>query len=143
MLTATFSNHSALRVEADSRNDIRHFFIEVLGGTLMRSFPDKDDIRLGDDFYIAFLYAAGNAKGADKGANYAADAPLSRQDFLKAIFLELRTGDVETMRRKIVASPGVTVLEVPDPHLYFQAPGGQVFRLVGIGEDLSKYEGSV
>jgi len=25
--------------------------------------------------------------------------------------------------------------------LYFQAPGGQVFRLVGINEDLSIYEG--
>ena len=34
------------------------------------------------------------------------------------------------------------VLDVPDPHLYFQAPGGQVFRLVGIDEDLSKYEGT-
>ena len=43
------------------------------------------------------------------------------------------------MKRKIVAS-GVRVLDVPDPHLYFQAPGGQVFRLVGIDEDLSKYE---
>jgi hypothetical protein len=31
---------------------------------------------------------------------------------------------------------------VPDPHLYFQAPGGQVFRLVGINQDLSLYEGS-
>jgi hypothetical protein len=37
---------------------------------------------------------------------------------------------------------GVRVLDVPDPHLYFQAPGGQVLRLVGIGEDLSKYEGT-
>jgi len=142
MATVSFSNHSALRVPAEDRDNIRQFFIDVLGGTLMRSFPDKDDIRLGEDFYIAFLYAAGNAKGADKGANYAAGAPLSRQDFLKAIFLELRTGDVETMRRRIIAAPGVAVLEVPDAHLYFQAPGGQVFRLVGIGEDLSKYEGT-
>jgi hypothetical protein len=45
------------------------------------------------------------------------------------------------MRQSIV-SFGVTVLEVPDPHLYFQAPGGQVFRLVGVDEDLSKYEGT-
>jgi hypothetical protein len=28
------------------------------------------------------------------------------------------------------------------PHLYFQAPDGQVLRLVGIGEDLSTYEGT-
>jgi hypothetical protein len=45
------------------------------------------------------------------------------------------------MRQKIVAF-GVKVLEVPDPHLYFHAPGGQVFRLVGTNEDLSKYEGT-
>jgi hypothetical protein len=31
---------------------------------------------------------------------------------------------------------------MPDPHLYFQAPGGQCLRLVGIGEDLSFYEGA-
>lgn len=34
------------------------------------------------------------------------------------------------------------MLEVPDPHLYFQAPGGQCLRLVGIDEDLSFYEGA-
>jgi hypothetical protein len=60
---------------------------------------------------------------------------------LKAIYLELKAEDVEEMKRKIVAF-GVKVLEVPDPHLYFQAPGGQVLRLVGINEDLAKYEGT-
>ena len=29
-----------------------------------------------------------------------------------------------------------------DPHLYFQAPGGQAFRLVGTDEDMFKYEGT-
>lgn len=52
-------------------------------------------------------------------------------DFLNAIFLELKTDDVETMRQKITAF-GVKVLPTPDSHLYFQAPGGQVFRLVGV-----------
>lgn len=33
-------------------------------------------------------------------------------------------------------------LDIPDPHLYFQAPGGQCWRLVGINEDLSFYEGA-
>jgi hypothetical protein len=70
---------------------------------------------------------------------YAADEALSDDDFLKAIFLELKADDVEEMRQNIVAF-GVKVLEVPDPHLYFQAPGGQVFRLVGTNEDLSKNE---
>jgi hypothetical protein len=44
------------------------------------------------------------------------------------------------MTRKILDF-GVRKLDMPDPHLYFQAPGGQVLRLVGINEGLSKYEG--
>ena len=83
---------------------------------------------MGDNFYIAFLYE-------DEGVT------LDESDFLKAIYLELKTDNVEEMRHKIVAF-GVKVLDVPDPHLYFQAPGGQVLRLVGIDEDLSRYEGT-
>jgi len=48
---------------------------------------------------------------------------------------------VEEMTRKILDF-GVRKLDIPDPHLYFQAPGGQVLRLVGIDEDLSFYEGA-
>jgi hypothetical protein len=44
------------------------------------------------------------------------------------------------MKQKITAF-GVKVLPVPDPNLYLQAPGGQVFRLVGINEDLSSQGG--
>ena len=46
------------------------------------------------------------------------------------------------MNRRILESGLVRQLEVPDPHLYFQAPGGQCWRLVGINEDLSFYEGA-
>jgi hypothetical protein len=83
---------------------------------------------MGDNFYIAFLYE-------NEGV------ALDECGFSKAIYLELKADNVEEMRKKIVAF-GVKVLEVPDPHLYFQAPGGQVLRLVGINEDLSKYEGT-
>jgi hypothetical protein len=61
---------------------------------------------------------------------------------LKAIYLELKAEKTEEMKQKILAF-GVKKLDAPDPHLYFQAPGGQVFRLVGINEDLSLYEGSL
>lgn len=105
----------------------------------MREFEQKDDIRIGDDFHIAFLYGTGDGRGADKGLNYASEDVLSDDDFLKAIFLELKADSVEKMKQKIVAF-GVKVLNVPDPHLYFQAPGRQVFSLVGINEDLSEYE---
>jgi hypothetical protein len=45
------------------------------------------------------------------------------------------------MRRRILDF-GVLKLDIPDPHLYFQAPGGQCLRLVGIDEDMSFYEGA-
>jgi catechol 2,3-dioxygenase-like lactoylglutathione lyase family enzyme len=140
MAKVNFSNHSAVRVRRAERDRIRKFYGDVLGCKLVREFDDKDDFRMGDGFYIAFLYASGRGVEADEGVPYAAEDALSDDDFLKAIFLELRADDVEETRQKIVAF-GVRVLDVPDPHLYFQAPGGQVFRLVGMTEDLSKYEG--
>ncbi|EFH82806.1 VOC family protein [Ktedonobacter racemifer] len=140
MAKAIFGNHSAVRVLRTERDRIRKFYCDVLGCKITREFDDKDDFRMGDGFYIAFLYGSGrDGREVDKGVTYAAEDALSDDDFLKAIFLELKADDVEEMRQKIVAF-GVKVLEVPDPHLYFQAPGGQVFRLVGINEDLSKYE---
>ncbi len=140
MAKVIFGNHSAVRVRRTERDKIRKFYCDVLGCIITRELDDKDDLRMGDSFYTAFLYGSGGQE-VDKGVTYAAEDALSDDDFLKAIFLELKADDVEEMRRKIVDF-GVKVLEVPDPHLYFQAPGGQVFRLVGINEDLSKYEGN-
>ena len=128
MARVVFGNHSAVRVPRAEKDRIRQFYRDVLGCTIMREGDQKDDFRLGDNFYLAFLYE-------DE------DAVLDESGFSKAIYLELKTDDVGEMRRKIAAF-GVTVLDVPDPHLYFQAPGGQVLRLVGIDEDLSGYEGT-
>jgi len=135
-----FGNHAALRVRAAERDRIRAFYRDVLGCNLNRSFPTKDDFRIGADYYISFLYGGTGEGEPDKGATYSQEEALSDDDFLKEIFLELKTDEVKTMRQKITAF-GVKVLPVPDSHLYFQAPGGQVFRLVGVEEDLSRYEG--
>ena len=128
MAKAILGNHSAVRVPRADRDQIRRFYRDVLGCEIIREGGQKDDLRLGGSFYITFLYE-------NEGV------ALDESGFLKAIYLELKTDHVEEMRRKIVAF-GVKVLEVPDPHLYFQAPGGQVFRLAGTGEDLSRYEGT-
>ncbi|TYK51554.1 VOC family protein [Actinomadura decatromicini] len=141
MTQVIFGNHSAVRVRRTERDKIRKFYRDVLGCELLRKFDDKDDFRIGDEFYIAFLYEAGDGRDVDKGVTYAAEDALTDDDFLKAIFLELKAEDVEKMRQRIIDF-GVKVLDVPDPHLYFQAPGGQVFRLVGTTEDLSRYEGN-
>ena len=60
----------------------------------------------------------------------------------RSVWLEIKSDNVEEMSRKILESGLVRKLNVPDPYLYFQAPGGQCLRLVGINEDLSFYEGA-
>lgn len=135
MAAIVLGNHAAVRVRRSERERIRAFYRDVLGCTLTRALDDKDDFRIGDDFHIAFLYARGSGVSADRGVSYAAEEALSDDEFLRGIFLELKTSDVQEVTRKITAF-GVKVLPVPDPRLYFQAPGGQVFRLAGIHEDV-------
>jgi catechol 2,3-dioxygenase-like lactoylglutathione lyase family enzyme len=127
MAKVALGNHSAMRVPRAEKDRIRRFYRDVLGCELTRAGDQKDDFRMGGDFFIAVMYE-------DEGV-------LDEDGFLKSTYLELKTDNAEEMRRKIVDF-GVKVLDVPDPHLYFQAPGGQVFRLVNVGEDLSKYEGT-
>lgn len=128
MAKVIFGTHSAVRVPAKDRDSIRKFYRDVLGCKITGEIDDKDDFRMGDDFYIAFIYG-----------DTADESELLRTG--KSIWLELKSDNVEEMRRKILDF-GVRKLDIPDPHLYFQAPGGQVFRLVGVNEDLSKYEGN-
>jgi len=128
MARVILGNHSSVLVPRRDRESIRHFYCDVLGGTVTKADPERDFIRLGEDFYLVFLY--GDVADASELVRSA-----------RAVWLEIKSDDVEEMRRKILDS-GVRRLEVPDPHLYFQAPGGQCFRLVGIDEDLSFYEGA-
>ncbi len=118
-------NHAAVVVARSEQERIRRFYCGVLGARAVVMNEEVDRLQLGD-LHLCFVYQTG---------------ALDPTGFSKAIWLELQTDDVEQARRDILAF-GVTKLDVPDPHLYFQAPGGQVFRLVGIGEDLSVYEQS-
>jgi catechol 2,3-dioxygenase-like lactoylglutathione lyase family enzyme len=129
MSRVILGNHSSVIVPRRDRDNIRKFYCDVLGGTITKAEDERDFLRLGDDFYIGFLYA---------------DVPDESQ-FLRtarSVWLEIKSDNVEEMARTILDSGVVRKLEVPDPHLYFQAPGGQCLRLVGIDEDLSFYEGA-
>jgi len=128
MTKVIFGNHSSVIVPEKDRDRIRKFYCDVLGGQITKAENDRDFVRLGDGFYIAFLYG---------------DVP-DASDFLRtarSVWLEIKSDNVEDVRRRILES-GVRILDMPDPHLYFQAPGGQCLRLVGIDEDLSFYEGA-
>lgn len=129
MAKVIFGNHASVFVRRQDRDKIRKFYGDVLGGKITREQDDRDNFQIGDNFHIAFLY--GDYEGAS--------------EFLRtgrSIWLEIQSDNVEEMSRKILESGVVRKLDVPDIHLYFQAPGGQCLRLVGINEDLSKYEGA-
>lgn len=111
------------------RDSIRKFYCDALEGKRAKEENERDFLRLEDNFYIVFLYG---------------DVP-DESEFLRtarSVWLEIKSDNVEEMSRKILESGLVRKLEMPDPHLYFQAPGGQCLRLVGIDEDLSFYEGA-
>jgi hypothetical protein len=127
MAKIIFGNHSSVLVPAKERENIRKFYCDVLGSRITKSENERDFLCLGDNFYIGFLYG---------------DVP-DESEFLRtarSIWLEIKSDNVKEMTQKILDF-GVRKLEVPDSHLYFQAPGGQCLRLVGINEDLFFYEG--
>ena len=129
MAKVIFGNHSSVIVPRQDRDSIRKFYCDVLGGKITKAEDERDFLHLGENFYIGFLYG---------------DVP-DESEFLRtarSVWLEIKSDHVEQMRRKILESGLVRKLDMPDPHLYFQAPGGQVLRLVGIDEDLSFYEGA-
>ena len=128
MAKVIVGNHASVFVPRQDRDKIRKFYRDVLGGRITRELDDKDDLQIGDNFHVAFLY--GDYEDAS--------------EFLRtgrSVWLEIKSDSVEETSRKILESGVVRKLDVPDSHLYFQAPGGQCLRLVGINEDLSKYEG--
>jgi extradiol dioxygenase family protein len=57
MTQVIFGNHSSVIVPRQDRDNIRKFYCDVLGGQITKADPERDFLRLGEDFYIAFLYA--------------------------------------------------------------------------------------
>lgn len=128
MAKVIFGNHSSVIVPIKDRDNIRKFYCDVLGGAITKAEDERDFVRLGENF-IAFLYGdVPDESGFSRAA--------------RAMWLEIKSDNVEEMSKKIIESGLVRKLDIPDPHLYFQAPGGQCWRLVGIDEDMSFYEGA-
>ena len=80
----------------------------------MQADPERDFIRLGDDFYIGFLFV---------------DVP-DESEFLRSarsVWLELKADNVEEVCRRILESGLARKLEIPDPHLsLFMREGAEV-----------------
>lgn len=125
MATVSIGNHCKLVCRPADQARIRAFYADVLGCELTKQTPDVDFIRFDQGFFLAILYS---------------DRALGEQEARASIWLELRTDDAAGLSERIV-SFGVHRIDVPGAeHLYFQAPGGQVFRVVARDDDLSRFE---
>lgn len=125
MSRLSLGEHSKITVAPAERQRLQKFYRDVLGCKVITKAPAADLIQVAPNFYI--------------GVNYD-EAALKESDVQKAIWLELRTDDPEALKEKIVGF-GIKRIEFWDKeHFYFQAPGGQVFRLVDTTEDMSKWE---
>jgi len=125
MKKVSFGNHSAIRVPRNLQEEIRTFYRDVLGCEITKQAEDIDYFRMGDGFFVAFLYD---------------DDALAEPEWLKSAWLEIKADDVPTTKQKILTFGVKEVNSRDKSHLYFQVPGGQVFRLVGTNEDLSRFE---
>ena len=72
----------------------------------MKVDPERDFVRLGEDFFIGFLYGD----------------VTDESEFLRSsrsVWLEIKSDNVEEMTRKILDF-GVRKLDISNPHLYFR-----------------------
>jgi catechol 2,3-dioxygenase-like lactoylglutathione lyase family enzyme len=134
MAKVIVGNASAITVPRQDRENIRRFYCDVLGGTIVKEDNEKDILRLEEEFYILFRYG---------------DLP-DESEFLRsprALWLQIKSDNVEEMTRKILDF-GARKMDLPSGlpesvlYLYFQAPGGQCFQLLPINGDQSYYKGA-
>ena len=125
MPSVSLGDNAKLTVLPAERDQIRRFYRDVLECPLTKTSEAADVFRLGSSFYLGVVYD---------------DSALSVADRLKSIWLELRTDRPEELKANILQF-GIKEIEYWDrDHFYFQAPGGQVYRLIGTAEDMSKWQ---
>jgi hypothetical protein len=110
-------NHLKMTVPHDLRPRTRDFYSGLLG--LKRLDSPRDDLDL-YEFEGGFVLGLFFAQPAEA---------LSEADLLKATWLELKVDDTAAWTSRLKAF-GVREVDFPDAtRFFFQAPGGQVFRL--------------
>lgn len=115
-----WGNHAKITAHPADRGRIQAFYRDVLGcevGPGPRHAggpPDTDRIRFPNGFFVGIHY--------DRSA-------LSEADQKQAIWLELCCENPDDLKRRIQEF-GIQGFDYFDAdHFYFQAPGGQVFRI--------------
>lgn len=119
---AAWGTHSKMLARPSDRPRLQSFYRDVLGcyvgkGPEHPGGPeDTDLIRFANGFSIVVQYT---------------DSALGEAELKRSIWLEVQTDNADQLARKIEAF-GIHAFDYFDKdHFYFQAPGGQVFRVAG------------
>lgn len=110
-------NHLKMTVPHHLRSRTREFYRSILGCQQLDSPRDDLDLYEFTGGFVLGLFFAPEAEA------------LSETDYLKGMWMELKVADPEAFKARLLAF-GVKEVEFPDPtRFFFQAPGGQVFRV--------------
>ncbi len=113
-MSVTLGTHSKMTALPAERSAIRRFYHDVLECEQITSSERVDVFALGPRFSLGIIYD---------------DAAPSAAEMLKALWLELDVSDVEALKQRILDFGAAEIDYSDKSHFYFQAPGGQVFRL--------------
>jgi hypothetical protein len=113
----SIGNHMRFHVHKNLRERVRSFYFDALQCTTIPSpAPDLELFLFSNNFVLGVFFC----EQIDV---------LSETDLLEAAWLENKTKEVQEVKRRLVEF-GVREVEYADKsRFYFQAPGGQVFRL--------------
>ena len=110
-------NHLKMTVPQHLRSRTREFYVSVLGCRQLDSPRDDIDLYEFTGGFVLGLFFTPEAEA------------LSETDYLKGMWMELKVANPEALKARLLAF-GVKEVEFPDPtRFFFQAPGGQVFRV--------------
>lgn len=105
----------------ETRERVTWFFTTLLG---CAEEGDRDPVHLPPEIQL-FRFPDGSAVSVE----YAEDA-LTMRDARRSAYLEVRTDDPEGLRQQVIDA-GLAEVQYPGiDYYYFQAPGGQVWRIV-------------
>ena len=121
----SFGHHAKLVASPSERERIERFYQDVLGCVLTKKTDKMDIVRIGDQFLVVIFQG---------------EVPPA-SELLKSIWLEVATDKPDELKKRIL---DFGIKEIPHPsdtqHFLFQAPDGQVYRVVARSEDLSRSE---
>ena len=126
-LDAALTNTAHLYARASEKERLLRFFTEVLGLS-PRELARRAGVTAEEP-----MYAVTFSNGAPHSDEFTDDA-LTDQAAERGAWLELTVTDRAAVEAKARAFGAKRIVHPATPFVYLQAPGGQVFRIVGHDE---------